>query len=69
MQLNIPNTLPGGLVVRSYPDCVSLSVWCGNQEIALTIDNSQRDRIAAALTTPGHEIISLSGHAFTIRGI
>jgi hypothetical protein len=44
------STPPAGLVVRAYPQAITLSLWCGNRELIAELDASQADAVGKALS-------------------
>lgn len=59
----------GGLFIRTNPEGASVSLWIGNDEINISLDQHQRAKIAEILSSPDSDVHQIAGsavHKFTV---
>lgn len=53
----------GGLFIRTNPDGASISLWIGNDEINIDLDQRQRANVAEILSSPVSDVHQIAGSA------
>lgn len=62
----------GGLFIRTNPEGASVSLWIGNDEINIDLDQRQRAKISEILSSPDSDVHQIAGSAvirFTVPDI